>query len=188
MWYFFGFDEVRRPPETQASNEDAGNSTVPGSAQTPESRILQDMGASDLSEGEKQALDTQIENWAMYVADPNIILGGLDCGASARHDQLIVLNNSDKRSLNLNDGLLVTTTPNLYNWTKDDLDAFRGDETVVCGVATTSPLAIAGNRILWWNTCVGGAGPPSKGSPNYQQTMNCMQAEEVVKRHFEINK
>lgn len=148
------------------------------------STILNDMGASDLSTSELKKLDSQIEDWALYASDQERELGGLDCGSSTAHDQLVVLNQSDKQSISLNNSLLISSTPNLYRWDKATLQAFASDSTVICGVATVVPKAIADDRVVWWNACVGGAGPPEKDSPEYLPTVRCLQAEEVVNRHF----
>jgi len=151
---------------------------------TAASIVLNDMGVPVLSADERGRLEATIEDWQLYQPNPNIFLGGLDCGMSERHDQLVVLDHSEKRSYSLNDGLLITTTPNLYNWTQAALDAFAADPTVVCGAATPVPHVVVGDRVLWWNTCVGGAGPPSVASSDYQRTVRCLQAEDAVDRHF----
>lgn len=150
------------------------------------SRILRDMDASELSAAELAVLDAQIEDWNLYRSDTVVVLGGLDCGQSENHDRLVALNQSDKSTMFLNDGLLITNTPNLYDWDTAALQAFVSDPTVVCGVATTLPRAVVGERILWWDTCVGGAGPPGKDSPDYTRVIKCLQAEDVVNRHFGI--
>lgn len=151
---------------------------------TMASTVLADLQVPSLTSTEQENLDAQIEAWDRYAIDTALSLGGLDCGQSQRHDQLVALNRSDMRSISLNNGLMLATTPNLYHWTQSELDDFASDPTVVCGASTPSPRVVVGDRILWWNTCVGGAGPPTVNSATYASTVRCLQAEDVVDRHF----
>lgn len=169
-------------------NSSNNTNSVYSSNQSPsfESSVLDDLGEPHLSGTQARELEQQLRNWSLYFSDSSVQLGGTDCGHSSRADQLVASNRSDKRSYNLNGGLKITTTPNLYHWTRADLSAFVNDQTVVCDVATTVPHAIIDGYIVWWNTCVGGAGPPNKNSPLYEQTVRCLQAEEVANRYFGI--
>ncbi|MBI4092322.1 MAG: hypothetical protein HY420_00160 [Candidatus Kerfeldbacteria bacterium] len=174
-------------PLVDNSSNNANNTYSSNQSSLSEVSLLDDLGEPHLSAVQAEDFKRRLVDWSLYSADPSVRLGGLDCGQSTRHDQLAALNHSDKRSYKLNGGLKIITTPNLYNWTAAELTAFTSDETVVCGAATMVPKAIVGDHILWWNACVGGAGPPANGSSDYEQTVRCLQAEEVVNSHFGIS-
>lgn len=147
-------------------------------------QYLRDINEPSLTSEQVDDLISRLENVDQYQVGTSAALGGLDCGASARHDQLAALNSGERRSWLANNGLLVTATPNTYHWTAADLPSFNADTTVVCGVATTVPQAIVGSWVLWWNTCLSGVGPPQPTDPDYQTSVRCIQAQEALDRHF----
>lgn len=148
--------------------------------------IHQEFQFADLTAAKQKSLESQIENVSLYKKDATETLGGLDCSTGGKHDQLQALNDAVKGTLKLNDGLQVTITPNLYHWNNVDMETFISDESVVCGVATTVPKYISGDIIYWWTGCVGGAGIGQPGYPYFDQSIRCVQAEDVIQRHFSL--
>lgn len=148
----------------------------------PSTLELDDLGGSHLTTPEADELIVTVEKIDAYGPYADRELGGLECGQSALHDQLVTLNAGKKNSLLANGGLLVTATPNTFQWTQADLKTISNDPTLVCGVGTTVPHGIVGNSVLWWSRCTGGAGPPEKGTPYYDESVHCLQAQEVLEQ------
>ncbi len=188
QWLALDVSIPNKPPLLITLPGTQENETIIGFIQsrptTAQESILFDYGQPNLTSEAQSSLDKQITNWSLYTPDTKVQIGDNSCGHPEAAKQLAQLDASGKRSLLLNDGLLVTITPNIFNWTLSQLKNFGND--VLCGVGTTAPQAIVDGNIVWWNTCVGGAGIGQPGDPYFDQSIRCVQAEDVIQRHFSV--
>jgi len=172
--------------EVNRTNVNVTNQVTNTPSTTAATLLLNELEERHLSSTEAADIISSVSSTTVYTSGIAEELGGIDCGVSTRHDQLVALNSGQKTYWVANDGLRITATPNTFNWTDADVKLFAQDETVVCGVGTTLPRVIVGDRILWWNVCVGGVGAPIKSSSEYSTTVRCLQAKEVIDTHFGI--
>lgn len=157
--------------------------TVSDGQTTMQQLTLRDLDEPDLTVEQQAALESQIENWSLYTTDTKTKIGDSNCQHPSAAQQLAAIDAAGKRSLNLNDAFLLTITPNVYHWNTDKLQTF-GDG-VVCGVGTTAPRVLVDGYIVWWmGNCVGGVTPTKSDTPAYHELVRCIQAEEVVNKHF----
>lgn len=170
--------DSRRPAEGNTANTNSSSTVLSSTA------YLDEIAEPHLSAAAAIALVTKAENVNAYQVGSSDQLGGLDCGQSVHHDQIVTLNAGLRRSFLAHDSLLVTATPNSFNWTSADLRVIADDSTAVCGVGTTIPRAVVGSWVIWWNTCVSGMGPPQRTQPDYQMVVRCLQAQEVLDRNY----
>ena len=103
---------------------------------------------------------------------------------SIKHDQLVTLNDAMIGTQSLYNGLDVSITKNVFHWNNVDLQHFLTGEEVVCGVGTISPRFVLGDYVYWWRGCLGGAGISQPGEAKYEETIRCVQAEDVIQRYF----
>jgi hypothetical protein len=146
--------------------------------------LHQEFSFESLSESQEQQLHLQVENTKLYKKSTSEPLGGLDCSTSIKHDQLVALNDARIGTLSLYNGLDVSITKNVFHWNNVDLQHFLNGEEVVCGVGTISPRFVLGDYVYWWRGCLGGAGISQPGDAQYEETIRCVQAEDVIQRYF----
>lgn len=146
---------------------------------------LADLGASPLSLTAQGTIDQQIDNQSLYTPDATVQLGGQDCGRSVNNDRLRILNKGERDVLTINHSYRLIRTPNLFQWDQAQLTSFASDSTVLCSVATIYPFAVTESYVYWRQPCSSGF-MPAKGDPGWQTFVECIQAEELVNRHFDL--
>ncbi|MBI5467439.1 MAG: hypothetical protein HY975_04485 [Candidatus Kerfeldbacteria bacterium] len=184
----------RQPTKTTSVNVVTTNTTVNGSLETISAKqqmsnaydaTLADLGATPLSTATQATINRTIDNQSLYYPDATVQLGEQDCGMSANNDKLRILNKGERDVLTINNSYRLVRTPNLFQWDTAAMRSFASDQTVICSVATVYPFFVTSTNVYWRQACSSGF-MPAQGDPGWQSFVECIQAEEIVNRHFNL--
>lgn len=179
LWRFLIHSEANTN-SNQVQNQTTNSSQLP---LADESSVLDDLGEKHLSMSEINRLGAKIEMWNLYQEDPSVVIGIPDCGVSKNSDMLKSMNSGSKKTLSINSTYRLVLTPAYSLKNFNDVVQFRNDPTVICGIGAYYPFSISEDRLLWRQSCSSGA-VPAVGTQSYKDFVSCIQAQEVVQRHF----
>lgn len=168
-------------PPSSASNESNNIELQPSSTSFLDSYHL-----PHISEKESLIILSDIRNEQKYATLPeHHVLN--DCGpvVSSKHDILSALD-AKAKVLIINKWYPIIRTPNSQRWSTDQAQKFMNDDTLICGVGSFYPFEATAEYVLWRSSCSSGAlFLDDKGIPDESITQ-CIQAQEVISKAFQL--